>query len=396
MIEKNKKINIVMFNMSSYSEWENGIHNRNWQILTHLLANEQVNKIIAIDFLPHNLKRFVRNYFENILSRSKYKVIARSIFSKTVEIDEKLVVYSSVWSKISKNVFYSEIENLFKKLKIKDYFVWSYYPLEIGYFEKLKPSLKIFDAVDNWALHPSFRKLKRKLKDNYHKINRVADIIFTVSKDQENMFDNTEKVFWVPNGVDLKHYQKNYSIVNRDIGEIKHPIIGYVGTIQTRLDADLLEYVVKSNQDKNFVMVGPVWYTKVWEEKRENIMDRFKAYPNIYFLGRKSYDDIPMYIQQFDVGIIPHKVDKFIQSTNPMKIYDYLSNGLSIISTQGVGIKEIDDLILITDDFKKFNQGIQIALTEEGQQPKETRLEIITNHSWLKRVEKMLEIIKKV
>ena len=62
----------------------------------------------------------------------------------------------------------------------------------------------------------------------------------------------------------------------------------------------------------------------------------------------------------------------------------------------GVGIKEIDDLILITEDFKKFNQGLVNALTEEGQQAKETRLEVITNHSWLKRTEKMLEIINKI
>jgi len=395
MSSKDKKINIVMFNMSAHSEWQAGVHNRNHQILTNLLKNEEVSRILAVDFLPHTFKRVVRNYFENVLSSSDYKIVDRGIFSKTFQVDDKLIVHSSVTSKFSKKLFYNNLKNLLKKLKFENYLLWSYYPLEVGYFDQLKPDLNIFDAVDDWSEHPSFVKFKGILKANYEKIAEQADIIFTVAEQQQAMFDKPEKVFWLPNGVDLKHYQTEYQIVNRDIGQIKSPVIGYLGTIQARFDLELLEYLVKANPEKNFVLVGPVWYRRIWENTKMDIMERFRSYNNVFFLGRKPYEEIPMYLQQFDLGIIPHKLDQFIRSTNPMKIYDYLASGLPIVSTQGTGIKEIDDLVLITDDFKEFNQLMQKALSDNSPAEKAKRLEVIKNHSWLRRVDNMLEIIKR-
>src|SRR3990167_440952 len=313
-MKETEKINIVMFNMSSFSEWQSGIQNRNFHVLKNLRVNEKVDKILAVDYLPHSLKRALRNYKENIISQTDFKTIFRTPFSRAVEVDDKLTVYSSVLSKISSDKFYREIKSLIKKLGLKNYLVWSYYPLEVGYFDKLSPRLFVFDTVDNWSEHPSYARQKEKLIQNYKIIDQKADLIFTVAEPLQDLYGNKEKVHWIPNGVDLKHYQDNYPIVNRDIGEIKHPVIGYVGTIQDRLDQELLEYLVKTNPDKSFVMVGPVWY--------KEIAERFSNYANIHFLGRKSYQEVPMYIQQFDLGIIPHKVDKFSESTNPMKVYE--------------------------------------------------------------------------
>ena len=60
-MKKNEKINIVIFNMSAFSEWERGIQNRNFHILKNLRANGKIGKIVAIDYLPHNFKRNTKN-----------------------------------------------------------------------------------------------------------------------------------------------------------------------------------------------------------------------------------------------------------------------------------------------------------------------------------------------
>ena len=204
--------------------------------------------------------------------------------------------------------------------------------------------------------------------------------------EQFDVFENSEKVHWFPNGVDLKHYQQEYSIINRDIGSLAKPIIGYVGTIQDRLDVELLEYLIKQNSDKSFVLVGPVWHKQI-KEKLNN-------YKNVYFLGRKSYQEIPMYIQQFDVGIIPHKIDRFIKFTNPMKMYEYLACGKPIVSTSGAGVDLFSEYIQITNDFKQFNLYLNQALKNNTSELITERLEVIQDHSWLKRVDKMLELVQ--
>lgn len=379
-----KKLQIVMFNMSLYSEWQQGVQNRNFHVLQNLIKNPQVEKIIAIDYLPHTFKRLLKNS-KVLLTKKIGKAVKSSLTTKIFQINNKLSVYSSVLAKMNQKNFYRQLNDFLIANNFKNYVVWSYYPLSVEYFNELPAKLFVFDTVDNWAEHPSYEKFKDRLIDNYKVIDQKADIIFTVSSSLQNLFENLQKVFWLPNGVDLKHYQQKYPIVNRDIGEIKKPIIGYVGTIQDRLDQDLLEYLAKNNRDKSFVLVGPVWY--------QQIKDRFKPLGNVYFLGRKSYEEVPMYIQQFSVGIIPHKIDKFIKSTNPMKMYEYLACQKPIVSTAGGDIEQFRDLVYITNDFPQFNQYLTEALKPSAKLNRQ-RLSRVKEHSWTNRVEEMLKLIQ--
>jgi len=373
-----------MFSMSAYAEWQAGVQNRNFHVLQNLLKDERVEKIVTIDYLPHTWKRFFKNW-RNLRKKNDLVKVRSGLFTRVYKVNDKLSVYASVLSKISPKKFYQELSNYLKNQNFKDFLVWSYYPLAVRYFDELSAKLFIFDTVDNWSEHPSYLKQKNRLIENYKLIDQKADLIFTVSSDLQKLFDNTKKVYWIANGVDVKHYQKKYQIINRDIGDIPKPIIGYVGTIQDRLDQDLLEYLVKSNTDKSFVLVGPVWYSE--------IKARFGKFSNVYFLGRKSYDEVPMYIQQFNVGIIPHKTDRFIKSTNPMKMYEYLACQKPVVATAGGDIEIFKELVQITNDYSQFNDFIQKALAEDNDILRKKRLAKVKEHSWLKRVDEMLDLV---
>lgn len=381
-----KKLNIVMFNMSSHSEWQQGVQNRNYHILQALLNSERVNKIVAIDYLPHTFKRAIRNYKENIAANLGYKVLEKRLLSKAWAISDRLVVYSSVMSRFSGKRFYQQLNNfLHKSLGLEDYLVWSFFPLEVGYFKELKPKLFVFDAVDNWQEHPAYFKFKAKLKANYEIINAEADLIFTVAEALKQLFFHQEKVHWLPNGVDVKHYQQKYSLINRDIGNLTKLIIGYVGTVQERFDADLLKYLAQTNQDKNFVIIGPVWLPVIQE--------KLATCANVYFLGRKSYGEVPMYIQQFTVGIIPHQVDEFIKFTDPMKVYEYLACAKPVVATAVSGLEPFKDLVAVADSYAQFNQLLNEAIKQDNGKLRTKRLSAAREHSWLKRVERMLELV---
>jgi glycosyltransferase involved in cell wall biosynthesis len=381
-----KKYQIVMFSMSSYNEWQSGVQNRNYHILQNLIKNERVEKVVSIDYLPHTWRRFYKNWQTNVFKKTKLPARRKGLFGKIFEVNDKLTIYSSVTSKISPNKFYQELNDYLLKNNFQDYLVWSYYPLDVNYFEKLAAKFYLFDAVDNWAEHPSYRHLKKTLLTNYKIIDQKANLIFTVSSDLQKLFENHQKVYWIPNGVDLKHYQRRYLIINRDIGEIKRPIIGYIGTIQDRLDVDLVEYLAVNNPDKSVVMIGPVWYVAIEE--------RLKKQPNIHFLGKKPYEEVPMYLQQFDLGIIPHKVDKFVKSTNPMKVYEYLACQKPVVATKGGDLEIFKDLIYLTDDYQQFNRCLNEALSQDNDQLRQRRLEAVKEHSWVKRVEDMLNLIE--
>lgn len=384
------KFDVVLFNMSNYSEWMHGVSNRNFHIFKQLLANPDVGKILAVDYLPITFKRSVRNWKNNVLfSHIKDgQVISKTPGSRLTKVSDKLYVYSDINFYLSPETTIKNINKIKKNLDFQDTIVWSYLPYVARYWNGLKAQLKVFDAVDNWLLHSSYQSKKNLLEKSYDLIKKEADVIFAVSSHMVHFFGDGPNVYWIPNGVDLKHYSRVYPLVNRDIADIKKPIIGYIGVMQDRVDFDLIKFIAQKNADKSLVLIGPVW------AKQATIQQELATYPNVHFLGYKSYEEAPMYVQQFDLGIVPHKTSGLSTSTNPMKIYEYLACGKAVVGTDHSGLDNFSDIISVAKDYEDFNQKINEALSSETNEKKEERLNFVKKYSWFNTVSKMMELIK--
>jgi glycosyltransferase involved in cell wall biosynthesis len=412
-MQEQKKLNIIMFGMSNYTDWQHGIANRNYHVLQTLAKIERVGKIVAIDFLPigFNWERKVKYFYRNLLKGVKACDAKKRIYvgsgetrfgdltSRCYQITSKIYVYSSI-NRL--NIILSELAKIKERLELDNLIVWSYNPF-IADLQKIKQALDvksvIFDAVDDWSKHSVYRDKKEILENNYQKIKKEADIIFTVAKElAEGLFGGSVAtpptppyqgggVHWIPNGVDVEHFSKKLKIPD-DLKNIKKPIIGYEGVIQDRLDIDLIKYLAQKNQDKSFVFVG--W---LWRGLDEIINHEFANLENVIFLGRRTYDELPAYIQAFDVAIIPHKVDEFTKSMNPLKMYEYLACGKPIVSTDVSGVGEFANFIKVADSKEEFSKYINEALGQDNEELKQKRVEAVARHSWEDRVDRMLEII---
>ncbi|HNV96700.1 MAG TPA: glycosyltransferase [bacterium] len=383
-----QKFDVVMFSMSSYSEWESGTSNRNFQIFKQLKNNPKIDKILTVDYLPYTIKRALRNYKENILENTKGTVIKKSRFTKIYQPEEKVTVYSTIFNIFSMKKMLRNLNRYLKKNGYKNIILWSYYPINVEYFDGIEYSVSVFDTVDNWCEHASYKKIKIKIEENYKKIKERANIIFVLSKSGEEIFSpRKDNIFHITQGVDLAHYMMKSKLINNDIAKIHHPIIGYVGIIQeNRINLDLIEYIAKKNLDKSIVLIGPIW-----DKEHEKLL---KAYSNIYLLGKKSYKETPDYINQFDVGIIPHLLNDFIKYTCPMKIYEYLACGVPVVTTDAPGVEQFKNIVSVANDFEKFNILIQEELNNNSQEKIENRIKFIKDHTWEKKVDQMLNHIQ--
>ena len=382
--------------MSPYSDWQNGIVNRNFYIFKNLEKNPNINKIISVDFLPKKLKSGIKYYYKNLLFGQKNKaVVFGDLTSIAYKASDKTYVYSSVdliWS--SKQII-KELKKLISKLNLSEnLIIWSYNPLFIDFIDKINYDLFVFDTVDNWSEHSQYLKItnKRKMLANYKKIAGKANVIFTVSKDLLRFYENfgrTDSISWIPNGVDYAHYAdlEKYNI-ETGLDEEKRKIIGYIGTIQDRLDYDLIKFIAEKNTDKVIVMAGPIW-----KNVQSEIKTKLGNLPNVQFLGRIHFDKAPAYINKFNVCIIPHKIDKFVKSMNPMKMYEYLACGKPVITTEGAGLAEFKEYFYIANDHQKFNDFINKALVEDSNELKLKRQNIAKKHDWSYKINKMLNEI---
>jgi glycosyltransferase involved in cell wall biosynthesis len=376
--------------MSKYSDWQKGVVNRNFHVLHNLVKRDEVNKVIAVDFLPFNFKKAIKTYLsDQILKDTRGTIIYGDLTSQCWQISSKILVYSTIDSVLNKTRIITELNKIIAKENMRNnLIVWNYNPMYIDYFAKLNQKLNIFDAVDNWLEHSSYKNYKDKLKQNYQAIKAKSDIIFTVSENlKKDLFNNQANAHWLPNAVDLEYFQ-SVTEVSPKLINIPKPIIGFLGILQDRIDLDILLTLAKNNPDKSLVLAGPVW-----PNFPKNKLEEFK---NIHFLGPIKYEKIPALYNGFDVGIIPYKVNNFIKSTDPMKFYEYLAlaAGLPIVSTYVPGIERFGNLIKVAKSPEEFNSLVNEALKAKRELTPD-KLEMLKNNTWQYRIEEILNLIYK-
>ena len=131
------------------------------------------------------------------------------------------------------------------------------------------------------------------------------------------------------------------------------------------------------------MFIGPIW------PKTQALINQSLAEKsNVFFLGKKSYEKTPSLINNFDAAIIPHKIDNFIKTTDPMKMYEFLALGKPVITTKGAGVTTFKNCLYIAENKQEFNNLLKKALTENSIKLINQRKNVIKEHSWKKRVEK--------
>lgn len=143
-----------------------------------------------------------------------------------------------------------------------------------------------------------------------------------------------------------------------DIRSIKHPIIGFVGSLADWLDYDMLCDAAVKNEDLFFVFVEPINTHNLKLKDLQNLK-------NVYFLGIKKHEEIPAYIVQFDVCLIPFKIQNLTQSALPIKLFEYFSLGKPVVSRKLDELQKFADVIYITEN-NAFEDQLKMALRENN------------------------------
>ena len=63
--------------------------------------------------------------------------------------------------------------------------------------------------------------------------------------------------------------------------------------------------------------------------------------PNILLLGPRPYEPVPAFLQHADVVVIPHLVNPFTESLDPIKAYECLAAGRPTVATPVAGFREL-------------------------------------------------------
>lgn len=183
----------------------------------------------------------------------------------------------------------------------------------------------IYDCLDEWEefLKDVDLGYTEELIYNERKLASIADLVITSAKKlYVKMSYYNKNIYYLPNGVWNKDYQskKEKSIIPGDLQYIKQPIVFFMGAVAEWVDLELIKFVATSRPQYSFVFVG-------------SQRSKLPQLPNIYYLGSKKYEDLPKYLEQARVAIIPFKVNNLTAAVTPLKFYEYLSSGTPVVTT---------------------------------------------------------------
>ncbi len=179
------------------------------------------------------------------------------------------------------------------------------------------------------------------------------------------------KTFVVKNGVDFETFQSGYSIQKN-----KKKVVGYIGSIDNRLDIDLLKKIIVALPYVKFVFIGRVVHSL--SEKK------LAKFPNVIIKQPLKPVKLALELKNFHFGIIPFIKNEFTKNIYPLKINEYLAAGLPIISTNFADLEDFKKNSFISDSPEKIINFLKRDDLWTYDQMK-SRQEFAEKNSWNQR-----------
>lgn len=329
----------------------------------------------------------MNNFLYYFKDREGYVRRRKSGGNKIHEISENIKVYSpySIIPYCNKPILNSKLANkasmeftipkLYKVLKDNDYIdvdiLWlsntSYYYLK----DKIKYR-KMFhrcsDDVNGYGFCKSKIEFERKTMEESDKVFMTGyDLI-------EKKINIRNDLIYLPNGVQLENFVRDrYECPNEFIKNKRKKCI-FVGAIYDWMDIGLIKFCAEKLKEVDFYFIGPI-------NTRIDILEEIK---NVYFLGKKKYEDIPNYLVYSDVSIIPFKVNNFTNSITPVKLYEYMSVGLNVVTTNFKEMNYLNSPAYIAQSYEKFCAYIIKAISSKDSM-KEKNIAYAKLNTWQER-----------
>jgi len=241
------------------------------------------------------------------------------------------------------------------------------------YLDSLEHSANDLDSI-GYAVSSFY-----PVHEQHKRLIEKSDIIFVTAQNlREDALSiaDEKNVITVSNGADVDFFEmhKNtYEIT--DYAHTDKKRVGYMGTYW-KVDLDLIYAAARELTEVDFLLVGPL--------DAQNQPPTHQKPENVFILGTKERQQLPAYLQMFDVALIPFKISAATDSMDPVKLYEYFSLGKPVVATAIREMKKFDDdhLVRLAETQDEFIDAISAFLKCDAKAWQESRREIARQNTW--------------
>ncbi len=219
-------------------------------------------------------------------------------------------------------------------------------------------------SAANWASKHGSRLEKKMIKE--------ADAVIFSSDDLQKLKgQGAKQSFVIKNGVDLSIFKNNKSVQVEENNSVTTNI-GYIGSLDNRLDYDLLTKVVQHFKSWQFHFMGRVM---------DNQAEILGNLPNVKLYGALEPAELPALMKNFNAGIIPFIKNDFTRNIYPMKANEYLAMGLPVVMTDFAQLNDLASIVSITN-CDNFIEVLESSVRSDSKEKSLERINQASKNSW--------------
>ena len=262
--------------------------------------------------------------------------------------------------------------NISKAICLVDLPFWGPLVLEL---QKLYQWKIIYHSMDQLS---GFSNVSSLMLEPENEIIKKSDLILATShllfheKSQRN-----PNCLLVPNGTEFDHFNYSPESSLEELVGLGKPVIGYYGALSDWLDTKLIYNLASARPNWNFILIGRIESADV---------NQLKTMSNVFFLGEKSYELLPSYLHHFDTCIIPFKKTPLTEATNPVKLFEFLSAGKSVVATDLDELRYYQEYVRLASSISEWLEAIELALDDYLPEQVENRLRFARQNTWDNRI----------
>jgi glycosyltransferase involved in cell wall biosynthesis len=265
-------------------------------------------------------------------------------------------------------------------------YLWFTVPHAGHVIGRLGETASIYYCIDNYSALPDVDIEQVTLLDD--RLTSRADLVFACSDVLVNAKRAKHRnVVFAPHGVDVDLFSK-VQTEQRPLPpiaqQLKRPIIGMYGLIDSRIDFDLLRTLARARPGWSFLFIG----------RNSGHEQEFAGIPNVTVTGPVRYEELPDWARSFDVGIMPYVPSPLIVNSNPLKLREFLAAGIPVVSVPVPAIGPYKDHVLIAETPEQWLTAIETAIADNSPHRARQRMASVASESWDGRAEAVLATVR--
>jgi len=208
----------------------------------------------------------------------------------------------------------------------------------------------------------------------------LAEKIFVTANSLYPGGELNSKSYYLPHGVQLSHFRQ----VPIQPGGKK--VLGFFGTIDERMNFQLVKEVAEAAEGWELEFIGDVLYMPSW----------LATIPNIRFRPMVSFRELPVCLSDWAMGWTPYVINEMTKGIHPLKVREYLAAGFAAHCTPLPEASLLNDKVMISENSQEIVSWLNTTFMNDSARARQLRRDSVSQDDWSVRASNFRDEVQAV